>query len=153
MTGKREEYQKQRRELLKRHGIDALICARCGLQKESNHLHHIDELCNDGSNDPYNLIPLCSSCHNEWDYYKCAGVGFKTFLNTPSLLAIAVAVKEKIDSDYMRILTELQTVERAGNMLKTGIDDREITYGDEYERQNRIFSRFPYSALATMRQL
>lgn len=33
-------------------------------------VHHIVERCNGGSNDPDNLIVLCSDCHNEWTFFE-----------------------------------------------------------------------------------
>jgi len=49
-------------KLLKRANIG---CQICGWNKASCDIHHIVEVCNNGSNDQSNLIVICPNCHRE----------------------------------------------------------------------------------------
>ena len=54
-----EEYEKLRREVLKR---DRWKCQMCGSSKDL-HVHHIDLRSRMGSDSESNLISLCADCH------------------------------------------------------------------------------------------
>jgi len=52
-------------------GKESLICNRCGHDKPYNiELHHKQYVCNEGSNLPENLEPLCKNCHGEEHYHR-----------------------------------------------------------------------------------
>lgn len=42
---------------------DEYTCQDCGKTNKKLYVHHIEYLCNGGSNNPDNLISLCSVCH------------------------------------------------------------------------------------------
>lgn len=57
-------------------------CAKC-YKKGGLELHHIDPHAAGGSDDPSNLIYLCSTCHKEWHYYAGGSLTFEKWLELP----------------------------------------------------------------------
>lgn len=146
----RKKYYSDRTKLLRKHSIKKLICARCWYSSKEVHLHHLQEVLRGGSNEPSNLVPLCSRCHREWEIYEGHKFEFEDFLHTPSAVGFAAAIKSitTSGSDQRKVedigiwLLRLNQSERISNQFDSGDpDDFEI----EVERQNEIFNKYRYS--------
>lgn len=152
MNERRKEFTKKRNRILKENGWTSLICARCGRESQSTHLHHIVAVADGGSDDPENLIPLCCDCHNEWDTYEEMGVEFGPFLTTLPLHCFAsmyylgiFRLSEKVD------LNMLYVVQFAGRAFKR--KDEAHLYWEDMKAQNKVFSKYPYGDAAKMLEL
>lgn len=143
---RRSEFTKIKNTLLKDHSIRELICARCGKMNISNHLHHIKPIIEGGDDSPYNLIPLCHTCHEEWDYYEPNGIKFGSFLVTPNIsMQIAMlrtgAVYHK---DFnLKAMELLYSCQFYGMAMRYEMPFED--YVRELERQNSVFDQYPYS--------
>lgn len=151
MTDKRTEFAKLRRRWMKEHEWKGFICARCGRFSKNTHLHHIQELIHGGENTPENLIPLCSKCHRELDFYP-EGYPFEQFLVTmPGVvlpLSHEMATFEGAELFSTRSWMALcGSTYRAVNLAKAGqeLEDEGWTASDFMYNQNEFFSKFPYS--------
>lgn len=108
----RKEYGRYRQVLLRQNRIDKLICARCGVENKSNHLHHLTEIAYGGKNRE-NLIPLCADCHKDWDTCESIGMSFGEFLVSVSTPIMQMAIKRRMlsTSSYRRNLKGIVIVE------------------------------------------
>lgn len=151
MEDKRSEFTKLRRQWMKDHEWNGFICARCGRYGKSTHLHHIQEIVYGGENVPENLIPLCSSCHRELDYYP-KDYPFEQFLVTmPGVilpfsheLAMIDGAEMLSNRSWMALCASTY---RAANIANAGIylEGEGWTSGDFQYNQNQFFSKYPYS--------
>lgn len=145
----RAEFNKYRRKLLKENDIKHLICARCGEFRCSIHLHHIKELVYGGANEASNLVPLCYECHNEWDIWNDGKFEFGTFLLTPKLRDFRKVFfgKMAVSSHSMAMYRSMMVPCRSADWDSMYEKDDEEThdYETEFERQNALFSYYPYS--------
>ena len=151
MEDKRTEFARLRRRWMKEHGWKGFVCARCGRFSKGTHLHHIQELLYGGENTPENLIPLCSDCHHEWDFYP-EDYPFEWFLVTmPGVvlpLTHEMATFEGAELFSTRAWLGLcATAYRSVNLAKTSrvLEDEGWTAGDFVYEQNEFFSKYPYS--------
>jgi hypothetical protein len=136
---------------MKDNGWKGFICARCGKYGKNIHLHHIVELVHGGENVPENVIPLCSACHSDWDYFPDK-YPFEQFLVTmPGMLlplSSEMATIEGADMFSTRAWIALcASVYRATNIAKASYtleDDGWLASDIEYN-QNQFFSKYPYS--------
>lgn len=151
MEDKRAEFTKLRRMWMKEHGWKGFVCARCGRFSKSAHLHHIQELIYGGENTPDNLIPLCSDCHHELDFYS-KDYPFEQFLVTmPS--AVLPLTHEMTTFEGAELfptrswLGFCASVYRAVNLAKTSsaLEDMDMLASDLLYEQNEFFSKYPYS--------
>ena len=151
MEDKRSEFTKLRRQWMNDHGWKGFICARCGRYGKSTHLHHIQEIVYGGENVPENLIPLCSKCHRELDFYP-ENYPFEQFLVTMPgvILPISheIAKIDGVEALSARTLMSIcaQTY-RATNMANANfyLEDDGWAAGDLQYDQNQFFSKYPYS--------
>lgn len=159
MNEKRVEFEKLRKRWMKEHGWKGFVCARCGRFGKSTHLHHIQEVVYGGDNTPDNLIPLCGSCHREWDNYP-EDYPFEQFLVTmPG--KILCLTQELCDIEGAELFTTKAwlafcgSVYRAVNMAKASEDMEEQGWfsHDLLYEQNQFFSRYPYSDEAWRRDM
>ena len=153
VVDRRSEFQKYRRKLLKENDITHLICARCGEWRCSIHLHHIKEIVYGGTNEPYNLIPLCYECHDEWDKWDDNTFEFGTFLLTPKLRDFRKTFFGKIavSSHSMALYRGLMIPVRAQDWAAQYTDGEENDeYRSEFERQNKLFFQYTYSDTTEM---
>lgn len=142
----RSEFNRMRRRLLKENNIEHLICARCGEWRHSTHLHHMKALVEGGTNDVENLIPLCGSCHREWDEWDNGQVDFGVFLITPKIQDIRKVFfgRIAISAQSLRLtraMRECVYSQQWDEVCHEGEDE----YRVEYKRQNEIFNTYPYS--------
>lgn len=49
------------------------------------HAHHVIPRREGGTDEPTNLIKLCSQCHYEWEYYAPPNVPFEKWLRSPGM--------------------------------------------------------------------
>lgn len=148
----RKEFQKIRNQIMRKYGFKELICARCGYSNKSNHLHHIDALIWGCQNIEDNLIPLCSICHQEWDHYENLGIGLGEFLLIPSSLTMAILLANgmgKLNNSVGEIFMNFSHIKFYGNAFAYENKHRgkpvATDYFEQLERQNEVFSSFPYS--------
>ena len=157
MTEQRKEFATMRRKLLRETGSKEFICARCGTMSKSNHIHHIKELIDGGENDVKNMIPLCGDCHLEWDLCADVGMSFGEFLVSLSNKAWQIATKAgllkapTLSGEMFSTVYQLQFTTAAIKCANKYEDV--LRYFDEMERQNKIFSAYPYSDHKKMLQL
>lgn len=143
---RRNRFTKIRKTLLKEHHMKELICARCGKMSKSTHLHHIKPIIEDGDDSPYNLIPLCHTCHGEWDYYEPNGVKFGSFLVTPNIsMQIAMLKTGAVfhESFNLKAMELLYSTQFYGMAMRYEIPFEDYRY--ELEKQNAVFNQYPYS--------
>ena len=148
----REEFEKYKRRFLKENDIKHLICARCGEWRTSVHLHHIKELVYGGTNDAYNLIPLCGECHDEWDKWDNDSFEFGTFLLTPKTrdLRRVFFGKLAISSHSLAMYRGLMIPVRSQEWAAMYEDEDVLDYKTEFIRQNKLFAQYPYSDVEEM---
>lgn len=150
MDEKRYEFSLIRRNLLKNTTYGEFICARCGHFSSGVNLHHIKELCENGFNEKSNFIPLCGSCHNEWDSYKAMGVCFEQFLISLPSSAWATLMKYGVFKTGIRP-DELIPYAYKSQFFGEAVKFHDVhggdvfSYFDELKKQNEVFSAFPYS--------
>ena len=151
MVDKRTEFAKLRKQWMKSHGWKGFVCARCGHYSKSVHLHHIQELIYGGENTPENLIPLCSECHRELDYYS-KDFPLEQFLVTlPCIVTPLVHERAMIEGAEMYStrtwLGLCATVYRGMNLARATdkISDTDLDASDLMIEQNEFFSKYPYS--------
>lgn len=147
---KRQEFAKIRSKLVKETATKEFICARCGKVSSSVNIHHMKELWDGGGNELDNLIPLCSTCHEEWDLYDAVGLDFGNFL-----VSLPVGIWVLLTASglfrYPHYLSEvLRTsykMQFASHALKFGDRSKKdyLEYYNELEKQNAVFNSFPYS--------
>ena len=141
---RRKAFASYRKSLLRQNNISALICARCGYESNSVHLHHIKEIVCGGEDSAQNLVPLCSECHKEWDVCSVAGMNLGEFLVSVSSITLQTAIKQGLTRSDVTIGDALKTLYEAQfavNSIKSQSDD----YWSEMEKQNRVFNTYPYS--------
>lgn len=147
---RRNEFTKVRNKILRDNNIEMLICARCGYMHKSNHLHHLKPIVKGGDDDPFNLIPLCEVCHQEWDYYESLNYSFGKFLVTPNCNTVGTALKAgigRVPSHVGILFQGIYAMQFTGNAIKLS---NALDYYEEFTRQNEIFCRYPYSESSTM---
>jgi hypothetical protein len=58
-------------------------CVRCG-RCDGLHTHHVQAQADGGSDEPENLVELCSPCHGEWHAVEAVGlIPFEKWVETP----------------------------------------------------------------------
>ena len=151
MEDKRYEFTKLRRQWMKDHEWSGFICARCGRYSKSTHLHHIQEIVYGGENAPENLIPLCSKCHRELDYFP-DDYPFEQFLVTMPgvILPLSHEMASFDGAEYFSTRSWMAlcaSAYRAVNMAKAGaiLEDEGWMASDLADSQNQFFSKYPYS--------
>jgi 5-methylcytosine-specific restriction protein A len=72
---------------------NAKMCGRCG-DYRGIHLHHKVALCDGGTNEYDNLIPLCSLCHHDWHRALEGNISFDEFLQLPNVYEMATIMKQ-----------------------------------------------------------
>lgn len=147
---KRQEFAKIRNKLIKETATKEFICARCGKVGSSVNIHHMEELWEGGENELDNLIPLCSTCHEEWDLYDAVGMDFGNFLvSLPVGIWVLLTASGvfRYPHHLSEVLRNSYKMQFASHALKFG--DRSengfIEYYNELKRQNAMFDSFPYS--------
>ena len=149
VSEERKEFANMRRRLLNKTGSKQFICARCGLASKSVNIHHIKELFEGGENKTKNMIPLCWDCHREWDLCHDIGMTFGEFLVSLPSKAWQTATYIGLFRYYGKLggkLKNIYQIQFTGNALKyPGVDENPMIYYEEIERQNKIFSAYPYS--------
>ena len=146
-TEMRKEFAKYRGKLLRQTERQQFICARCGRYGSGIHIHHIKELVDGGENGNSNLIPLCGTCHDEWDYAADTGMSFGEFLVSLPVTSWLLITKSGLwKSPYSvgKTLSNLYVCQFVGQAIKYN-EDNPFAYWDELEHQNEMFPAYPYS--------
>lgn len=145
----RKEFAKLRVRLLNLTESKQFICARSGLSNKSIHIHHLKELVSGGNNETSNMIPLCGDCHSEWDLCHDIGMNFGEFLVSLPSKTWQTATYIGLFRYYGRIgdiLKNIYQVQFTANALKyPRTEENPLAYFEEMERQNKVFSAYPYS--------
>ena len=141
---RRREFETYKTKLLRQNNISLLICARCGYENKSNHLHHIKEVVYGGEDSAKNLVPLCSECHKEWDVCSAIGMNLGEFLVSVSSITLQLSIAKGLLYSNVATVDVLKTIYEAQfsvNSMKSQHDD----YWEEIEKQNSVFNTYPYS--------
>jgi len=151
----REKFADFRRLLLRTENIKHLICARCGYFSKSVDLHHLEELIFGGSNEVGNLVPLCRTCHIDWDDCGEIGMSFGEFLVSLSSVAWQAAAHLGLFRSNMGVGVALENIYKMQFNAQSIKYNREnlSAYWQELKRQNKIFTAYPYSDHAKMLEL
>ena len=151
MIDKRTEFAGLRKKWMKEHDWKGFVCSRCGRYSKNVHLHHIQELVHGGGNTPENLIPLCSKCHREWDYYP-DGYPFEQFLVTmPGVILPLSHEMATFDGAEMfstrAWMAFCATAYRSVNLAKASValEGDGWLASDLAWNQAEFFSKYPYA--------
>src|SRR5436190_608703 len=62
-------------------------CRRCGTERPWLHTHHIKPRCEGGTDEPENLLRVCSNCHEDLHGGPCGGTDRGRLAHTPEARA------------------------------------------------------------------